>query len=562
MAESPSRLERRLPPAETWLVLLAFSPLLVGAGNEIQEVDPAQYAEVGRRMYLSGDWAHLRDFVGPFLNKGPFTFWLMWGAFQLFGLTSFAVRLPSILMGAVLLLATARIGARLWDRRVGLWGAALLAASPAFQLMAADPKVDMVVSACMAAAVWCLLEARRRPWVAHLGWVAAALGVLTKGPIGLLAPAAAVAPEALRRRWGAAAGDPAGSLWARLRPFQPLTGPLLFLALLLPWYLEQAREFGAGGPRFLLWEQSFGRLFGRELRNDAGPLFFVHTALWAYLPFTPILAAELGRRARAFWKGRFRLPPDEGRVVLWWLLIPFAAISFSSFKLPQYCYWMAPAAALLCARALLQADLPPRALTWVQGAIAVLVLGLVGLILTAVFPPARGPLAAGWLLGAGALTAAGWWLSRRVEAALRPMLVGVLSLTAFQLFFQGHVHPSLLEHQPDREIGLLARTLDPEGAVLPFIGAPSTNSAAFYARRDVAEIPAAELPALVAAGRTKVAVVDPQRVAELAAHGMKAEVVLELPSFPTSRPTGKFLRAATRPEAVRRYALVTLRPLP
>jgi 4-amino-4-deoxy-L-arabinose transferase-like glycosyltransferase len=552
----------RLPTAETWLVLLAFSPLLVGAGNEIQEFDPAQYAEVGRRMSLSGDWAHLRDNFGPFLNKGPFTFWLMWGAFTLFGLTSFAVRFPSILMGAVLLLATARIGALLWERRTGLWAAALLAASPAFQLMAADPKVDMVVSACMAAAVWLLLEARRRPWAAELGWMAAALAVLTKGPIGLAAPAVAVAPEALRRRWGAAAGEPDGSLWARLRPLRPITGPLVFLAVLLPWYLEQAREFGADGPRFLLWEQSFGRLVGRALRNDTGPLFFVHTALWAYLPFSAILAAELVRRARAFWKGGFRLPPDEGRVALWWLVIPFAAISLSSFKLPQYCYWMAPAGALLSARALLQGALPARPLALAQEVIAGLVLLLSALILALVFPPGRPALAAGWLLGMAGLTAAGLWLGRRAEAATRPMLVGVLSLTAFQLFFHGHVHRSLLEFQPDREFGLLARTLDPQGTVLPFVGAPATHSAAFYARRDTVDVPPEALLPLLAEGRTRVAVVSRDRLPDLLAHGLQAEVVLELPSFHTSRPTGRFLRAATRPEVVQHYALVTLRPPP
>jgi len=84
----------RARAAELLPLLIAFAPLLLGVADQIQEVDPAQYAEVGRRAFESGDWIHLKDNFGPFLNKPPLTFWLMCGAFKLFGLTSFAVRFP------------------------------------------------------------------------------------------------------------------------------------------------------------------------------------------------------------------------------------------------------------------------------------------------------------------------------------------------------------------------------------------------------------------------------------------------------------------------------------
>src|SRR5215831_9762246 len=116
----------------------AFAPLLLAATDTIQQYDPAQYAEVARRMFESGDWAHLRDAFGPYLDKPPLTFWLINGSFWLFGETSFAVRLPVLILGAVLLYFTYRIGSLLWDQRTGLLAAAFVSSSIAFLIMIAD----------------------------------------------------------------------------------------------------------------------------------------------------------------------------------------------------------------------------------------------------------------------------------------------------------------------------------------------------------------------------------------------------------------------------------------
>jgi len=539
---------------------LAFAPLLLGAADQIQEVDPAQYAEVGRRMFESGDWAHLRDVNGPFLNKPPLTFWLMCGAFKLFGLTSFAVRFPQLLLGALLLPLTARIGALLFDRRTGLWGAAMLGASPAFQLMVADPKVDMPVTFFIAAAIWLMLEARRRPALSYLAWIAAGLAVLSKGPLGLVVPVLAVGPEALRRRWGASPSGPAGTPWQRLRPLRPIAGPLLLLLVAGPWHLENAREFGSAGPTLLLWNQSLGRLVSPDfIANDTTPLFFFHTILWAYLPFSPLFVLELGRRARSLLRDR-RLPPDESRVLLWWFLVPFAAICLARYRLPQYCYWMAPPAALLSARALLSAQLPARPLQIAQVALSGLLLALVAFLLVLCFPAGHPAVTGAWLLLAALLAGAGLWASRRAPGEVRPMLAGVMALTAFNAVFEGHVHRALLFYQPDQAFGTLARELDPDGSVLPRLGAPETQALAFYARRDVVTMTAEEVRDAARAGKTRLAVVAEEQLPELSAQGLSTRALLVRPWFWTSRPTLPFLLQRSRSQATSRLALVELTP--
>lgn len=551
------------------LACLAFAPLLIGAANEIQEIDPLQYAEVSRRMLLSGDWAHLKDFAGPFLNKPPATFWLMAIAFRIFGPTSFAVRLPSLLMGAVLLGATARLGTLMNSRRVGWLAAALLGASPAFQLMVADPKVDMVATAFMTLAVLFLYEARTRPRRVYVAWVFAALGVLTKGPIGLVAPAMAVVPEALRQRWdGAAEPSSAGfgrRLWCRIALFKPVTGLLLFVAVLAPWYVELTREYGREGPLFMVWTQGLGRLLGDSWVNDTTPAFFLHTGLWAFLPFTPAFVYELARRLLDWRKARFQLPPDAARLLLWWFLLPFIVISLSRYKLPQYLFWLAPPAALMSARrlALLAEAASPAALTWlrrIQAGIAGLVpLFALGFLLFC-FPAGPAALAL-WVAGVTALVAAGFAASGRLPGAQGVAALAVLSFTGFNAFFQGYVHPSLLEYQPVREFGELARKVDPDGHWLPLFRTPSPtdNGYAFYARRETTDVEQASyLAELVARGETRVAITSPEALGELEGAGLTVKPLLLLPSFPTSRPSGRFLRANTRPQVVSHLVMVKL----
>ncbi|MGQ0508504.1 MAG: ArnT family glycosyltransferase, partial [Myxococcaceae bacterium] len=189
-------------PRGAWLLpALALLPLLVGLGDELQEIDPAQYAEVGRRIALSGDFVTLHDGWGAFLNKPPMAMWLIALAIRLMGATSIAARLPSFLAGCVTVWAVARIGRRLWDETAGWVAASLYAASFSLLLSVADPKIDALVTTFITLSVLCLVEARREPRYLWGAWAFAGFGLLTKGPIGLIIPALAVFPEVIRRRW-------------------------------------------------------------------------------------------------------------------------------------------------------------------------------------------------------------------------------------------------------------------------------------------------------------------------------------------------------------------------
>lgn len=558
----PGRVKRYLP--ELLLIALGVLPLLVGLNNEIQEIDPAQYAEVARRIHVSGDWLHLHDNFGPFLNKPPLALWSMAVAIGVLGPTAVAARLPSLLAGLVLLAVVARIGARLWNPRTGVVAAVLLAHSVAFQLMVADPKVDMMLTCTIALTVALALEGRTRPWLLFPAWMAAGLAVLSKGPIGFGIPAVAVLPEALRRRWDLAQETGPLAVLRRLWALRPFRGFALLVLVALPFFWGVYEQHGWWGPKFLLWGQTFDRLLHRsEYKNHASPFFFVHTGAWAFLPFTPVLLWELARRAVALVRLR-ALPPDPARIVWWWLLIPFVAISVAEFKLPQYVYPMAPAAALISARALTQAaeeNRPGalRVLGHISIGLGVLTGALAALLLIACFPPSSAWVSAGWLLALFGVGGAILWASRRWEPAVRAVALATASIAGFHLFLQGYVHPSLTDYLPSREFGALAKKEDPHGKVLPYVLGAATSSAAFHANRPAVDVEPAGLVELLRRGETRVAVIPVSRLDTLTAAGLSFERLTELPTFPTSRPTRAFLLATTRESVVERLVMVKLK---
>ncbi len=541
-----------LPRGAPLLVALAVAPALLGLGNEIHDADPAQYADVARRMLERGDWLHLRDLNGPFINKPPLMMWAQAASMAVLGADSVAARLPALLFGLAAVLGTFLAGRELKGPRLGAVAAALFGGSVAFHHMVADPKVDMPLTAMSTLAVWALLASRRRPRFAWLAWLFGALAMLSKGPVGLALPVLAVAPELLRAGW-----HPAPTSFARrVLSVRPVTGLLIVAALTAPFYVATAEQGGAEAAGYLLWGQGFGRLVGQSgYKDTTTPLFFVHTSLWAFLPLTPLLAAALVRRVGRAWRTR-ALPADAGRVPLWWLALPFAVISLSDYKLPQYVYWLGPPAALLAAQEVLALGEAARR-RWHVGfsVVAALAFALGVLVLVAGFPPGAAWTAA-WVGVLAGVPAALWAATRRWEPALRTTALALGATAGFLAYFHGGLHPALLEYQPGRELGALARARDPSGAELPVYETPRPSSTAFYARRDLPQMQPHEIVDAVRAGRTRLALIGDGRADELRAAGLEVARLARLPSYPTSMPRGRFLRASTREGTLKWVELV------
>ena len=245
-----------------WIVFYAsftlFTPALLDDADSI-------HAEVAREMLLRQDWVTLYANGIRYLEKAPLLYWSMaisMAISKMLGHTSpsalaVAARVPLALTILALAFAVEAFARRaLRSARAGLYAVLILLSSPGIFLFTriTIPDAMLCLWLTLAMLAFWLTEQNdtTRLGVPHPsqhhreGWdvrglrrlcyffaSCCALGVLTKGLIGLVFPIAIVAIYLLLTR------GPRGAI-ARIRELHPLTSTLTFFAIAAPWHIAIA----------------------------------------------------------------------------------------------------------------------------------------------------------------------------------------------------------------------------------------------------------------------------------------------------------------------------------
>jgi 4-amino-4-deoxy-L-arabinose transferase-like glycosyltransferase len=225
---------RNLALACVWLIaLLLYLPGF--ASLPATDRDEARFAQASRQMRESGDLVDIRFQNEPRYKKPIAIYWLQAGAASLVGgpvNRIWPYRLPSLISALVALGFVLKLGERLFDRRVGLIAALLMAASLLLGVEARLATTDATLLATSLAgfdalAAAYLRAAKRWSWIQF--WVALGLGVLVKGPILPLVLVSTVAVLAIadrQVRW--------------LSALRPALGIPLVLLVVGPWLVAIA----------------------------------------------------------------------------------------------------------------------------------------------------------------------------------------------------------------------------------------------------------------------------------------------------------------------------------
>lgn len=325
------------------LVLILLRALFI----PIMEIDAAQYASISREMLERGEFLQITDQFQDYLDKPPLLFWLSALSLKLFGISSFSYKIPSFLMalwGVYGLFALCR---HLYDTSTAKTAALIYMGSLGFILMTNDVRTDTMLTAFIILSVWQLYEYFEfKKWQSLLlTSLFIAMAMLTKGPIGCVAPLMAVIPHYIFKGRFEVFRDPRLMLIPTLVLL--LLSPMIY-GLYVQYDLQPHKEvYGLKGPsgiRFYFWDQSFGRITGTsQWANDKGPFFFVHTLLWAFLPSSLLLISAVIHQVKNI---RFL----KEYISLAGFLLPGIALSFSGYKLPHYIYITIPFASMLTAR--------------------------------------------------------------------------------------------------------------------------------------------------------------------------------------------------------------------
>ena len=180
---------------KSWLTLgaLCLLLLLMAAMRPLAVPDEGRYGEIGRWMLQSGDWLTPRLNGLPFFHKPPLLYWLQAMSLATFGINEVALRLVPALHAGLMLVALYLSARLISTEPIARRAVLMLGTSLTFLVGGQYVNHDMLVATWIGVAIWCFAFAfmagdKPNALLARLGFAACALGMLSKGLIGIALP--------------------------------------------------------------------------------------------------------------------------------------------------------------------------------------------------------------------------------------------------------------------------------------------------------------------------------------------------------------------------------------
>jgi 4-amino-4-deoxy-L-arabinose transferase-like glycosyltransferase len=328
------------------------------------------YFALGARLMIEqGDWItpHAPDELP--LNKPPLTYWLIAVSYKIFGTNYGSARIPSVLAALIVLAIVYSLGRRLSGQRAALIAIAMLASSYLFLSFARMAMSDMLLTLFVTASLACfvsVLTGEAGSTVLVLaGYATLALGVLAKGPLAIVLVATPLGLELLLRRKR-----------DLLRDLRILPGAILFLVITAPYFLFVYARSGAAPLRFFFFGENLQRFTGQIYGASGRPFWNEMVSFFSdFLPWSLLIFSAIWFH----WRRRGESRSLRLRPLFLWLATTLVLFSISSFKLDYYLLPAMPAAALIIAPVLANAEHLPR---WMRRILelflALFALGIIG----------------------------------------------------------------------------------------------------------------------------------------------------------------------------------------
>jgi 4-amino-4-deoxy-L-arabinose transferase-like glycosyltransferase len=456
------------------LFVLAIVPYFVDlGGSSIWDANEAFYVETPREMMERGDYITPFFNYEPRINKPVLSYWIVGAFYHAFGVSVGVERL-TIALGAVLIIVCAGVLAWITADQLGPplapsghreskgGGTAFLAtvgiaALPRLLMLGRRIFIDIWITAFMSLTLVCFALSERFPERRRLFlilmYVAAGLGMLTKGPVAIVLPGLAFLLYLAVRRELRRVGE----------MMLPL-GAVIVLLIVVPWYAALFHAHGWEYIRSFIVSENLERYTsGYGVHQDRSLWFYVPVILSDSFPLSPLLVVA----AVMAWRERGRL-----EVLLWcWIVTIVGFFSLSAGKQDLYIFPTIAAVVALASTAIDRGRLHPRWRTWTTGALAVaaFLVALAGLGVLWLFMSAgriyglAGVLTVGVCGVIGGVSALILLRTKRLEAAVVALLAATV---AINWTFVLRVLPSFERYKPAPAISrILAPRLAPEDAV-------------------------------------------------------------------------------------------------
>ena len=441
-----------------YILLFSFLGLvyIIGLFVPLMDNDSAHHANIALRMYLTSDYVSLVDHGKDYLDKPHLHFWLSAWSYSVFGVTGFAYKFPSFLFTILGTYSTYRLGRSLYNSEVGRLAALIVTSAFAYILANNDVRMDAILTASIIFATWQGVEwVNNKRIINAIGFaLGLALGFCTKGHIGVVIPAVGIFFYILYTK--------AWKSFYHPQLLLILLSSALFIAPVVYCYYLQfdlhpekiiRGKSGRSGIEFILWQQNFERFqgdsFGADGKNDY--LFFFHSFLWAFAPWSIIGFAAFFGRLKSF------ATRQHEWLTLSMFTLMLLLMTFSGFKLPHYLTIIFPTTAVLTAAYLVEQREKGKSLKGLlltQIILCVLCLLIAGVVNVWAFPIEKAFAIFGFLF----LLGFSFSFLRRLRSNLQK-LIGASVITSMLVFYllNSNFYPRLLTYQAGNELAFATK---------------------------------------------------------------------------------------------------------
>ncbi|RDC57406.1 glycosyl transferase [Pedobacter chinensis] len=530
------------------LIVVSASALFGG----IMEPDGALYASIAKNIALHNDWLNLYVRGADWLDKPHLPFWLAAISFKLFGISSFAYKLPSFLFGLIATWYTYGLAKDIYDKKTGLISALIFLSALHVLISTFDVRAEIYITAFTLASIYHYYKAHQhRFWHIVAGSLFAACAIMVKG-IFVLIPVfggfiiywllTKQFKELLKIKW-----------WiAIVLIFLFITPELYSLYIQFDLHPEKTifSKTNVSGLKFFFWDSQFGRFFNNGPIKGKGDIsFFLHTTIWAFLPWSFLFCTAI---VNLFKRKNNTAFPRESIIIWTSAAITFLLFSLSKFQLPHYILIILPQFAIITALYLQKlSEIATKIFFTIQSVVSILVAILISVI--ACFFNFDGFIVA--IFFAALFPILGFLLFKKPTAT---SIIGRSVLISYSLaiFLCVFFYPAVLKYEAGMEAGLWLNKNHPHSNVKVLMY-PDAYSLDFYAKGDVQYIWNYKDLENVRNENNTILYIQDDDLAKLK-KDYNAEVLKGFVYYHITKLTPKFINKESRPTVLEHFYLVRL----
>jgi 4-amino-4-deoxy-L-arabinose transferase-like glycosyltransferase len=346
------------------ILCLAVVPYFTRLGaSSLWDSNEAFYTETPREMIEANDLVNPSFNYQPRFNKPPLSYWIVAAFYKVFGVSPTAERLAIGVLAMAMIGIAYTLGRLLYSTEAGLYAAIALAIAPRFMMFSRRIMIDVAMAMLMAATLAFFALAQSRPAERKryliLMYVAAGLGVLTKGPIAVVLPALVfLIYFALHREL------------RRLREMMLPLGALIVAAIVSPWYLAVYELHGWQYISTFILKDNLSRYTQPVWGPRRGIFFYLPVVIGDMFPWSLFFIGALVASAHRWLKGSTddSLDLKLHRLCLIWAAVIVVFFSLSQNKEDLYILPIYPAVAAVVGAFLARALRADNAGAYDQGA--------------------------------------------------------------------------------------------------------------------------------------------------------------------------------------------------